>query len=90
MLFRSDVLGPHVLGHFQHAEPVVSVAVHTAGAHQMCIRDSVCMAEYDATMPNCEVAYPPVELKNVLGQYLSENGKTCLLYTSTSKVRKFV
>ena len=36
----------------------------------------VCMAEYDATMPNCEVAYPPVELKNVLGQYLSENGKT--------------
>ena len=23
----------------------------------------VCMAEYDATMPNCEVAYPPVELK---------------------------
>ena len=29
----------------------------------------VCMAEYDATMPNCEVAYPPVELKNVLGEY---------------------
>ena len=27
----------------------------------------VCMAEYDATMPNCEVAYPPVELKNTLG-----------------------
>ena len=29
-----DVLGTHVLGHFQHAEPVVSVAVHAAGAHQ--------------------------------------------------------
>ena len=41
----------------------------------------VCMAEYDATMPNCEVAYPPVELKNVLGQYLSENGKTQLAHT---------
>ena len=36
----------------------------------------VCMAEYDATMPNCEVAYPPVELKNTLGEYLAANGKT--------------
>ncbi len=35
----------------------------------------VCMAEYDATMPNCEVAYPPVELKNVLGEYLAAHGK---------------
>ena len=45
----------------------------------------VCMAEYDATMPNCEVAYPPVELKNVLGQYLSENGKTQLRTAETEK-----
>ena len=45
----------------------------------------VCMAEYDATMPNCEVAYPPVELKNVLGQYLSENGKTQLHIAETEK-----
>ena len=45
----------------------------------------VCMAEYDATMPNCEVAYPPVELKNVLGQYLSENGKTQLRIAETEK-----
>ena len=29
------------------------------------------MAEYDATMPNCEVASPPVELKNTLGEYLA-------------------
>ena len=43
------------------------------------------MAEYDATMPNCEVAYPPVELKNVLGQYLSENGKTQLRIAETEK-----
>ena len=34
----------------------------------------VCMAEYDATMPNVEVAYPPVELTNVLGEYLAKNG----------------
>ena len=45
----------------------------------------VCMAEYDATMPNCEVAYPPVELRNVLGQYLSENGKTQLRIAETEK-----
>ena len=45
----------------------------------------VCMAEYDATMPNCEVAYPPVELKDVLGQYLSENGKTQLRIAETEK-----
>ena len=45
----------------------------------------VCMAEYDATMPNCEVAYPPVELKNGLGQYLSENGKTQLRIAETEK-----
>ena len=45
----------------------------------------VCMAEYDATMPTCEVAYPPVELKNVLGQYRSENGKTQLRIAETEK-----
>ena len=45
----------------------------------------VCMAEYDATMPNCEVAYPPVELKNVLGEYLAANGKTQLRIAETEK-----
>ena len=45
----------------------------------------VCMAEYDATMPNCEVAYPPVELTNVLGEYLSKNGKTQLRIAETEK-----
>ena len=29
-----DFLCPHLLCHFQHAEPVVSVAVDTAGTHQ--------------------------------------------------------
>ena len=45
----------------------------------------VCMAEYDATMPNVQVAYPPVELKNVLGAYLSQNGKTQLRIAETEK-----
>ena len=45
----------------------------------------VCMAQYDATMPNVEVAYPPVELTNVLGEYLSKNGKTQLRIAETEK-----
>ena len=45
----------------------------------------VCMAQYDATMPNVEVAYPPVELTNVLGEYLAENGKTQLRIAETEK-----
>ena len=45
----------------------------------------VCMAEYDATMPNVEVAYPPVELTNVLGEYLAKNGKTQLRIAETEK-----
>ena len=45
----------------------------------------VCMAEYDATMPNCEVAYPPVELKNVLGEWLAKHGKTQLRIAETEK-----
>ena len=45
----------------------------------------VCMAENDATMTNCEVAYPPVELKNVLGEYLSAHGKTQLRIAETEK-----
>ncbi len=45
----------------------------------------VCMAQYDATMPNVEVAYPPVELKNVLGEYLAKHGKTQLRIAETEK-----
>ena len=45
----------------------------------------VCMAEYDATMPNCEVAYPPGELKNTLGEYLAAHGKTQLRIAETEK-----
>ncbi len=45
----------------------------------------VCMAQYDATMPNCEVAYPPVDLTNVLGEYLSKLGKTQLRIAETEK-----
>ena len=45
----------------------------------------VCMAQYDATMPNCEVAYPPVDLNNVMGEYLAKLGKTQLRIAETEK-----
>ncbi len=43
------------------------------------------MAQYDATMPNCEVAYQPVELKNTFGEYISKHGKTQLRIAETEK-----
>ena len=45
----------------------------------------VCMAQYDATMPNVEVAYPPVPLTNVLGEYVAVHGKTQLRIAETEK-----
>ena len=45
----------------------------------------VCMAQYDATMPNVEVAYPPVPLTNVLGEYVAAHGKTQLRIAETVK-----
>ncbi|MGN0592437.1 MAG: 2,3-bisphosphoglycerate-independent phosphoglycerate mutase [Ruminococcus sp.] len=45
----------------------------------------VCMAQYDAAMPNVSVAYPPEELKMTLGEYLSKSGKTQLRIAETQK-----
>ena len=45
----------------------------------------VCMAQYDATMPNVEVAYPPVPLTNVLGEYVAAHGKPQLRSAETEK-----
>jgi 2,3-bisphosphoglycerate-independent phosphoglycerate mutase len=36
-------------------------------------------------MPNCEVAYPPVDLTNVMGEYLAKIGKTQLRIAETEK-----
>ena len=38
----------------------------------------VCMTQYDATMPNVEVAFKPEVLKNTLGEYVSDKGMTQL------------
>ncbi len=45
----------------------------------------VCNTEYDATMPNVEVAYPRVLVKNGLGEYLSKMGMTQLRIAETEK-----
>lgn len=45
----------------------------------------VCMTEYDAEMPNVEIAFKPQELKNTFGEYLSSLGKTQLRIAETEK-----
>ena len=45
----------------------------------------VCMTQYDATMPNVEIAFPPASINNTLGEYLSSLGKTQLRIAETEK-----
>ena len=45
----------------------------------------VCFTQYDATMPNVEVAFKPEGLTNVMGEYLASQGKTQLRIAETEK-----
>ena len=45
----------------------------------------VCMTEYDKTMPNVTVAYPPETYKNTLGEYISSLGLKQLRIAETEK-----
>ncbi|MDE6385275.1 MAG: 2,3-bisphosphoglycerate-independent phosphoglycerate mutase [Eubacterium sp.] len=45
----------------------------------------VCMTQYDAEMPNVDVAFGPEALTNTLGEYLSSQGKTQLRIAETQK-----
>ncbi len=45
----------------------------------------VCMTQYDATMPNVNIAFKPESLENTLGEYLSKLGKTQLRIAETEK-----
>ena len=45
----------------------------------------VCMTTYDATIPNVRIAYPPKDLKNTLGEYVSGLGMTQLRIAETEK-----
>ena len=45
----------------------------------------VCTTEYDATMPNVQVAFPRIRVANGLGEYLSAMGMTQLRIAETEK-----
>ena len=45
----------------------------------------VCMTQYDATMPNVEIAFKPQVLTNTLGEYLSAKGLSQLRIAETEK-----
>lgn len=45
----------------------------------------VCMTQYDASMPNVEVAFKPDSLANTFGAYISEKGLTQLRIAETEK-----
>ena len=43
------------------------------------------MAQYDATMPNVSVAFPPESLNMTFGEYISKMGRTQLRIAETQK-----
>ena len=45
----------------------------------------VCMTQYDASMPNVEVAFKPESLENTLGEVLAKNNMTQLRIAETEK-----
>lgn len=45
----------------------------------------VCMTQYDATMPNVQVAFKPQSLDNTFGEYISNKGLTQLRIAETEK-----
>ncbi len=45
----------------------------------------VCMTQYDATMPNVEVAFKPESLTNTFGEYISHKGLRQLRIAETEK-----
>ena len=51
---------------------------------KMALADFVTMTEYEAGLP-VNMVYPPEQLKNVLGEYLADQGKTQLRIAETEK-----
>ncbi len=45
----------------------------------------VCMTQYDETMPNVSVAFPPEELKMTMGEYIASKNMTQLRIAETQK-----
>lgn len=45
----------------------------------------VCMTQYDASMPNVEIAFPPQKLENTFGDYIASLGLSQLRIAETEK-----
>lgn len=45
----------------------------------------ICMTQYDATMPNVQIAFKPESLDNTFGEYISNKGLTQLRIAETEK-----
>ena len=45
----------------------------------------VCMTQYDATMPNVDIAFKPQSLKNTFGEYIASQGLSQLRIAETEK-----
>ena len=45
----------------------------------------VCFTQYDASMPNVDVAFKPQKLDNIFGQYIADKGLTQLRIAETEK-----
>ncbi len=63
-------------------DPDFTGFVREGGQKQLCY---VCMTQYDATMPNVQVAFLPESLTNTLGEYVSKLGMTQLRIAETEK-----
>ena len=63
-------------------DPDFTVFERKKGFFPLCY---VCMTQYDATMPNVEVAYKPESLVNTFGEYISNKGLTQLRIAETEK-----
>ena len=45
----------------------------------------ICMTQYDATLPNVTLAFPPETMKNTLGEYVADQGLKQLRIAETEK-----
>jgi len=63
-------------------DPDFSGFARKTGFFPLCY---VCMTQYDATMPNVQVAFHPQTLKNTFGEYISDKGLTQLRIAETEK-----
>ena len=63
-------------------DPELDTLDRPLGCFPVCF---ICTTEYDAAMPNVQVAYPRHKLRNIFGEYISRLGLTQLRIAETEK-----